>query len=840
MAKLSPLLREKLDVDPVPVRCVIEVSPGRLDYVLSQLDEMGIKVDKSLISQPVPGGSFYIPAVIPSDKLVEVSEIPGVVSVSKSLVRAVGFLLGLKKITDQFKVFEDELLGEVKISAVEIPRGAFIQNLPLSPHSLVRKIGSIPGILTGINPTSNVRVFPTGITAKILKDVGTYDGVGQTVAILDTGSPALTHQFISKTTSLEQYSVLPEPPEDFQGHGSWCHNCVCGPEGYSPYGKLMGMAPAVEKSIHVKVLSTAGSGATEGILKGIELAVKRGAKVISMSLGGPAEGGVEDDVECKVIDKLANNGIIFVIAAGNSGPETFTAGAPGCALKALTVGSVSIMDSFKPAWWSSRLQSEWYGNHPDEFEKDLDKYGDLLIKPDCTATGGGRAYKESKPDEVIWSGEFGWFEGFYDGIKDATGGMHGCIRADAVIPTFEEPKYLDDIEEGDVIPTFNGFGLSPAKVIKKWYTGIKPVYNIRTRNKELFATPNHPLLVFAKGKGLTWMTVEDITRLNDRSKVAVAITKKLPSKTMRRIGEGLARWLGYFLGDGWITEVNRSYTIHLADDNKGKVNYYLELGDELFCVRWKKHNGYWRFTSKKVGELITELGLNKPSTEKTIPDWVFTLPDNEKLAFIQGYIDADGHVVKRDGAIAFECRSKDLIVKLWILLQQLGYTSVSKPYSRKRKTKAPNSKEAKIRETYCLYVRNGMKYTRPDPVRHGEIEKLVDTGYIGFQSIKGIEYVGEDDVYDLTVDSTHNFIANSLFCHNTSQATPHVAGLVACLLSDGVIDTVEDVKNMLRDTANDYIIPDPHNEDEDMKYIEEHGKSIATGWGLFKLSRFRR
>ena len=45
---------------------------------------------------------------------------------------------------------------------------------------------------------------------------------------------------------------------------------------------------------------------------------------------------------------------------------------------------------------------------------------------------------------------------------------------------------------------------------------------------------------------------------------------------------------------------------------------------------------------------------------------------------------------------------------------------------------------------------------------------------------------------------------------------------------------------MLRDTANDYIIPDPHNEDKDMKYIEEHGKSIATGWGLFKLSRFKR
>jgi subtilisin family serine protease len=76
--------------------------------------------------------------------------------------------------------------------------------------------------------------------------------------------------------------------------------------------------------------------------------------------------------------------------------------------------------------------------------------------------------------------------------------------------------------------------------------------------------------------------------------------------------------------------------------------------------------------------------------------------------------------------------------------------------------------------------------------------------------------------------------------HGTSQATPHIAGLVACLLSDGVINIVDDIKKMLKDTVNAYIIPDPYNEDEDMKYIEEYGKSFATGWGLFKLSRFRR
>ena len=71
--KLSPLLREKLKKDPPQlVRCVIEVTPQRVAYILSQLQEMGISVDRRLISQPVPRGNFYIPAVIPVDLLDEV------------------------------------------------------------------------------------------------------------------------------------------------------------------------------------------------------------------------------------------------------------------------------------------------------------------------------------------------------------------------------------------------------------------------------------------------------------------------------------------------------------------------------------------------------------------------------------------------------------------------------------------------------------------------------------------------------------------------------------------------------------------------------------------------
>ena len=234
---------------------------------------------------------------------------------------------------------------------------------------------------------------------------------------------------------------------------SWCTNCVCGDPAPSPYGTVVGGAPKVDRTIHVKCLSTVGFGSTEGIIKAIDIAIHEGAQVLSLSLGGPAQGpsaGPDADLECKVVNNLSKLKTVLVIAAGNSGPGLFTCGTPGAALNAVTVGSVSIMDKFKPAYWSSRLQSDWYGKHRKEFERDLAKYGDMLIKPDCSSLGGGRASPKEKVDEVIWSGATGWFEGFYDGIKDGTCGMHGTSQATPTSASIIACLFSDGIVSNDL------------------------------------------------------------------------------------------------------------------------------------------------------------------------------------------------------------------------------------------------------------------------------------------------------------------------------------------------------------------------------------------------------
>jgi hypothetical protein len=91
-----------------------------------------------------------------------------------------------------------------------------------------------------------------------------------------------------------------------------------------------------------------------------------------------------------------------------------------------------------------------------------------------------------------------------------------------------------------------------------------------------------------------------------------------------------------------------------------------------------------------------------------------------------------------------------------------------------------------------------------------------------------------DSLYDKT------FGDMSTLLHGTSQSTPFVSGIIACAISDGIIDNVFDVKRALKDTSSGYVAVDPVHEDADKSFIEKYGKSISSGWGLFSWDRIAK
>ncbi|MFD9598915.1 S8 family serine peptidase [Streptomyces sp. NPDC059970] len=168
-----------------------------------------------------------------------------------------------------------------------------------------------------------------------------YDGKGSKVAVLDTGIDA-THPDV-KDRILETKSFVPgEEVLDKHGHGTHVASTIAG-SGAASAGVNKGVAPGADLIIG-KVLSNEGSGADSGIIEAMEWAKAEGADVVSMSLGSSIPDDGSDPMSQAVDALSADDGPLFVIAAGNA-YGAGTIGSPGSAEKALTVAAVDKQDN---------------------------------------------------------------------------------------------------------------------------------------------------------------------------------------------------------------------------------------------------------------------------------------------------------------------------------------------------------------------------------------------------------------------------------------------------------------------------------------------------------------
>ncbi|MFI6333276.1 S8 family peptidase [Micromonospora chersina] len=155
--------------------------------------------------------------------------------------------------------------------------------------------------------------------------------------------------------------------KDVVGHGTHVAGIITG-NGSAAGGKYVGVAPDAKLLIG-KVLGDEGSGSESGIIAGMEWAVAEGADVVNMSLATEGPGDGTGPMDLAVNRLTAQTGTLFVVAAGNTGPDESSIGSPGSAESALTVGAVDRDDQLAP--FSSRGPV----------------VGSLGLKPDITAPG---------------------------------------------------------------------------------------------------------------------------------------------------------------------------------------------------------------------------------------------------------------------------------------------------------------------------------------------------------------------------------------------------------------------------------------------------------------------
>jgi subtilisin family serine protease len=230
---------------------------------------------------------------------------------------------------------------------------------PPIPAKWVRGISDIPGvrsvhadqefhILPGPLAEDPAQWWPTSDSRRLLEahlafEAG-FTGENMSVAVIDTGVDP-NHEQLAGTEFDSTIMVPREPGIDAgpqaSGHGSHVASTVAGRQQLTPLQVFVeGVARAPMLSVQC-LGRVVGTGFTHEIVNAITLAFERGVRIFNLSLGAQeCQGTCENCPECRVIRTLTRRGAIFVIAAGNSGPNPNTVACPGCVPEAITVAAI--------------------------------------------------------------------------------------------------------------------------------------------------------------------------------------------------------------------------------------------------------------------------------------------------------------------------------------------------------------------------------------------------------------------------------------------------------------------------------------------------------------------
>lgn len=171
-----------------------------------------------------------------------------------------------------------------------------------------------------------------------------YTGKGIGVAILDTGIyPHL--DFDSRICAFADFISHKHAPYDDNGHGTCVAGILAG-SGAASMGKYKGMASGC-RIASLKVLDRFGNGNKENVLHAFQWIIQNreryNLRIVNISVGTTYRMRNDKDVLVRGVEKLWDEGLTVVAAAGNQGPEPGSVTAPGCSKKIITVGSSDML-----------------------------------------------------------------------------------------------------------------------------------------------------------------------------------------------------------------------------------------------------------------------------------------------------------------------------------------------------------------------------------------------------------------------------------------------------------------------------------------------------------------
>lgn len=442
----------------------------------------------------------------------------------------------------------------------------------------------------------------------------------------------------------------------------------------------------------------------------------------------------------------------------------------------------------------------------------------------ATISGVETAYralkKKGKIKKEIKFVAFGGDGGTYDiGLQSLSGALErghnfvyvcynneaymNCLSLSSMIMTEKGLKKITEIKVGDKVYAFDQ--KMHQLVLKEcsgvFDNGVKDVYEFNTLHHSIKATSNHPFLVLKRnGRGkanhFVWKKLEDVKigdevvtlkGLNGYSKSAVFDFSKVKKgdykvnrlndiNIPRSSSSDLMKYLGLYIGDGWIREKRGEVGFALPENTVGRkelVKIHAKIfGSKINAV----DKVYIYINSVNLGNFIKSLGVGIGTKNKTIPGWAFALPIEQKEALVEGLMLSDGYKFGNSWRYVFV--SEDLLKSLRLFLQTMGKRVGKIHWQVKKKgTKCGTRRLLKdSRYGYICFSNKTGWDVKKYPSQYRYQNFLIGNEYFEMEKVSSIKLVGKEPTLDLRVEGEHNFIADGIVVHNTgiqrSGATP--------------------------------------------------------------------
>jgi len=401
-----------------------------------------------------------------------------------------------------------------------------------------------------------------------------------------------------------------------------------------------------------------------------------------------------------------------------------------------------------------------------------------------------------------------------------------CLPAHVRVFTEEGPRPIAQVKAGDRVWSHDGEQVGLQKVTRSGQTGVDPILKIKTQDRTLEANATHPILVrrLVKVPGSADPDADAKRRAGQsrwhyeakhvyvpaaeirRGDILVTLTE-LPEGTPQ---QSVARmeFYGLLLGDGDVYPDKGSVSIARANDAT-YMDHYREIMVTEFSSFGRRGNGttrlglatepvkliegerQTRFVSVVVTEELAALGLCGTAHTKRVPPWVFRATRQERLAFLRGYLDADGSVDKR-GKISFSSCSPDLIEDIRHLCMSVG-VPVNNAYHRVGETTLPTGAIGHVDQwtITCSDAKANRMIGSHDPRYQKRLAsgkgwgpKAKEYPYArgkrssppagcGYSRVVDVEHLPAEPIYDIEVEGTHNFIAAGVVVHNSNIKDQH-------------------------------------------------------------------